>query len=534
MARTRQQVGAADEAIAAAQAAAQATLEQAERVLEETRQRQADIERLTAELQAGRSDGNRVLNDVEAPTAQELTLAEWQDRLEELDPEGGVYVTVLHAPPQQGRNNRVWVGNLTDPKGDIEPTIERMAQAKAIHGPECRFLLQPRSRHGRYLPGRNGASASYELWLAVAPGPPLPAPPTPSSVDPIAAAEKMLEAGKRLTPAGATSTSEDAAKMVGAILDAGQKFAAASSGATKEIIGLLTPVAGQIAQRVFAPPAETAHDKLVDLIIKREFLGEGGRRNEAEPGPFDELQSELLRAAIDQVRGGGRGERPSVGIELVRVVGPAVPRMVERIATTVDNAINFGRERMQYYGPSPRRARATPTGREPAAAREAAAIPAPGTPAAELVLVLQEAATWALAGDETKFPQLAGALAARVPGCDQLLEDLRAGRASEQQALDSIAALGIEIVEPLAGYIRRFLAWMHRTPGPEPPIVEAPVSSTKVSAPAPDAAAAVSAESDETPCDVNVNGKACGGKIVAITPTLGRCDRCSAEYSYRS
>lgn len=72
--------------------------------------------------------------------------------------------------------------------------------------------------------------------------------------------------------------------------------------------------------------------------------GEG----EKEDDPFSMF--EKMRSLIELVKplvgGMGESEKPTLGLELVRIVGPHVPKMVDRIASTVDNVAEVSKMRL--------------------------------------------------------------------------------------------------------------------------------------------------------------------------------------------
>ncbi len=403
-----------------------------------------------------------------SPSPDELAFAEWIGRFQQLEPEGGVYARVSHVADQPRQGRGAQPGELThlldliDPKGPIESEIRSVARANNIYGPSVLFRLQAVNRKtGQYLGAwEDGHRASCHLRLAIPPPEPgtMQGPgATAMSVDPIAAAEKMLEAGKRLTPtpAGAAlDPAEQVAKIIGVVKDLGLLPAAAKQ---EDLVGRITAVVPAI--------------KTVLEILR--------------PAPAPDALT--------------------LGVEAVRIIGPPVVRVLDRGVDAFNNWINFRRERL-YFESGARRVPTRPTARRPAAA-EPEAIPAAG-PQAELVAILQAAAPHAQTNDVTHYPALLAGLTTRVPGCDVLLEDLRAGRVTDVQAFDALGALNIEILEPLAGYLRRFLVWARTAPAtPAPPV------------PAAAARAEPSREPEIVPAAVGV---------------VGHCDRCGAEYNYRT
>lgn len=71
--------------------------------------------------------------------------------------------------------------------------------------------------------------------------------------------------------------------------------------------------------------------------------------SDKEDDPFSML--EKMKSLIELVKplvgiGGGEAEKPTFGIELVRILGPHVPKMVDRIASTVDNVAEVSKLRL--------------------------------------------------------------------------------------------------------------------------------------------------------------------------------------------
>ncbi len=418
-----------------------------------------------------------------ALTPEDLTLEAWQDRLDQLEPEGGVYVRVS----RMGDSSReiAWITDLDDPQGRVEQIIEHEAQRKGHAGPSVTFRLQPVSRKSnRYLAYADGRSAVHYLTLAIAPAPPAPAGAVAAAaaVDPIQGARAILEASRELAPKGAQDPMASLVAAVGLV----EKFAATQQGPMKDLLAAAAPLLTMALERLLkpapAPDLLATLKQAQDLGLIQRPGGEGGGDSALE-------RVEDIRAMIDLVRPlVDRGE-PSIGLELARTIGPQVPRMVERITASVDRVVDYKREQMYVRGgrtvPA-RRAQTAPPAVEPSAAATA------------LVAVLNEAAPAAQRGDEGHFPALAEALRARVPGCAALLDDVRAGRTTPEQAMAGMRAIGVDVLEPLAGYLRRFLVWWR-----EPSAVPVPASSP---VPSPGAPAGV----------------------------VGRCERCGAEYNYPS
>ena len=147
------------------------------RVIEETAQRlratSPKADSLTRPLSSRRPLAKPTPGD---PTADAWNA--WQERLEQLDPRGSVYIRVSRigegpGPARGGGGHKLtFVTNLTDLQGSIEEEIERAAQLKGIWGPSVAVRLQPvSSRTNRYLRYPDGRSAVHELWLAIAPAP---------------------------------------------------------------------------------------------------------------------------------------------------------------------------------------------------------------------------------------------------------------------------------------------------------------------------------------------------------------------------
>lgn len=90
--------------------------------------------------------------------------------------------------------------------------------------------------------------------------------------------------------------------------------------------------------------------------------------------------------------------------------------------------------------------------------------------------------------------------------CGALLADLRAGRVTDRQALDALAAVGVDVIEPLAGYLRRFLVWV-RTAGI--------IGQCDRCGAEYHYATRAELETDDAPCDAAVEGRPCGGGNVA-------------------
>lgn len=69
---------------------------------------------------------------------------------------------------------------------------------------------------------------------------------------------------------------------------------------------------------------------------------------EKKEDPFDMIEKvkslmELLTPLTQQAS----GEKPSLGVELVRILGPHVPEMVKNVTATVDNVANLSRQKLQ-------------------------------------------------------------------------------------------------------------------------------------------------------------------------------------------
>ncbi len=117
----------------------------------------------------------------------------------------------------------------------------------------------------------------------------------------------------------------------------GQPQREASSG-MKETIILLKEL-GLIGQ----PKPKEEGASLRESITLLKELGLVGQEKK-DDDPFAML--EKMKTLIDLVKplaGVGDGEKPSLGIELVRILGPRVPDMVERITGTVNNVAEVSR-----------------------------------------------------------------------------------------------------------------------------------------------------------------------------------------------
>lgn len=118
---------------------------------------------------------------------------------------------------------------------------------------------------------------------------------------------------------------------------------------------------------------------------------------DAESDPFQMV--EKLKSLIDIVRPlispGGEAEKPTLGIELVRILGPHVPKMVERIATTIDGVTEVSKLRLTRAmggSPSPLPASPPPI--------------APPSPSTQRHPTIQQVYDAIEAGDKEFFPKL--------------------------------------------------------------------------------------------------------------------------------
>lgn len=198
------------------------------------------------------------------------------------------------------------------------------------------------------------------------------------------------------------------------------------SDKTKDFLGMISLMKelGAIGQ-----PAKEASSGLRDAILLMKELGLVGQPKPKDEGaslretmallkdlgvigqpvekkdddPFAML--EKMKTLIDLVKplaGVGEGEKPSLGVELVRILGPRVPDMVERITGTVNNVAEVSRMKIaKSMGVNPA---ATLPARSPSPPDLPPEVEAPSEPA--MHPVIKEIYDAIESRDRTFYPKL--------------------------------------------------------------------------------------------------------------------------------
>ncbi len=323
---------------------------------------------------------------------------------------------------------------------DLNDEIARRIQARGRWGPMQLFLhSKVRGTDGRwqFIPG---ASRTVALDVAKTEGAVSAATAATTAgvtVDPIAAAEKMLEAGKRLMPAQPEkSQAETLGPLITSVAGAFEKLASASSGPSAEIWKTVAPLVPPLLTKLLAPPKDDFLEKLV-LMREAGLMRTGGSGS----GIQDALA--IMRFAFENAPAGA-GERTWGD------------RLFEFLDRHAESGLARGKELIELA-------------RQRAAARPAPAVPAapllpagaaPTVPPA-LAEFQQELLVASSRHDTGFFPTLRERVVTLFPqGGAELIDAVSVDTAADEVGIGRLREAGIQVTPSIHAYLRTFCNWL--------------------------------------------------------------------------
>jgi hypothetical protein len=352
---------------------------------------------------------------------------------------------------------------------NLNAELVRQHQAQGRWGPLQLFLAsKARDDNGiwRYVPG---ASSTVSVFVpkteaavaaaAAAVGTPAPGVP----MDPIAAAEKMLEAGRRLTPE--KSQTEAIGPLITSVAGAFEKLASASSGPTSEVWKAVIPTIGPLLTRLLTPPPPPKDDFLEKLVLLREsgLLRSGGGGSSMQ----DTLAIMKFAAETFGGAGGESGWSDKIFSFLDRHAETALARGKD--------LIDLARVRAQNRPPAPAPPRAMPAGGD-----HPASIPP------ELQQLQQEINVAAARHDTGFFPTLRDRIVQIFPtGGAELLEAVSINEGADDIGLGRLKEAGVNLTPQVQSYLKTFCNWLRWVRREEQRRAAAPAPSSPPAAATP-------------------------------------------------